>query len=837
MRIAIDMQGAQTPFSRHRGVGRYTLNLARAMALHPRGHDIVLALNGAFAGSIEDIRNQFSGLVQRKDIRTWQQHYDCQAASPQNAGRGLAAKLTREAFLHSFDADIIFSTNLQEGLFDPAPTSVGLLQGRARFWTTLHDLIPLRFSEHYLSNPMVKAWYEEKIEFAKQSDFILTDSTHSKNDICELLGVSPDRTGVVYPAIDRQKFTPLNLSPAEADAVLTRLNLAPAFILYTGGNDRHKNLDRLYEAYARLPRSLRERHKLVMVGKELLNEVDAQREKTERLGIGDDVVFAGFVGDDDLIRLYNLCSLFVFPSIYEGFGLPALEALACGAPVIAANASSLPEVVGLDEALFDPYDTGDISARMEQALTDGDFRERLAAHAQQQAAKFSWASSATALFDLLERNAKPAERTGPEGGLEQVISGLARSELAGSLDDDELTSIAASLEETFPPSNRARRLFIDVSALVITEDHTGIQRVTRAISQQLHLHPHPGLQTCLVYTRPDCPEHYVAGRLIDSIEGNAPCSTESPAVSFYAGDILLFLDLHPRVAITHGERIGKLRHKGVGVYHVVYDLIPSLHPQYFWPELCDEFELWLKTVSQSDGVMCISQSVAREFDAWLGADKDRRKSGFHIDWFHLGADIEQSAPSRGLPEDAQAMLAKLAASKTFLMVGTVEPRKGHAQALDAFEALWREGLDVKLVIVGKLGWGMEPFAQRVNDHAQLGERLFWLASASDEYLEKLYANSACLLAASEAEGFGLPLIEAARHHVPILARDIPVFREVAADFASYFPGDSAASLARAVREWLRQDALGQAAQSSGLPWLTWKESAQSLVEKLLILDR
>jgi len=172
------------------------------------------------------------------------------------------------------------------------------------------------------------------------------------------------------------------------------------------------------------------------------------------------------------------------------------------------------------------------------------------------------------------------------------------------------------------------------------------------------------------------------------------------------------------------------------------------------------------------------------------------------------------------------------------MVGTIEPRKGHLQALSAFEQLWRDGSEARLVIVGKEGWTGLPDNQRrtiphlmnrLRHHPELGKRLFWLSGISDEYLERLYAAANCLLAPSEGEGFGLPLIEAAQCGLPILARDLPVFREVAREHACYFSGLAAADLAQALKAWLELDAKGQAPSSRNIEWSTWERNARELV--------
>jgi hypothetical protein len=186
-----------------------------------------------------------------------------------------------------------------------------------------------------------------------------------------------------------------------------------------------------------------------------------------------------------------------------------------------------------------------------------------------------------------------------------------------------------------------------------------------------------------------------------------------------------------------------------------------------------------------------------------------------------------------VPSDANIGLKALSTRPSFLSVGTIEPRKGQDQILAAFEQLWREGADVNLTFAGKQGWHMEEFNAHVHRHPELGKRLFWLEAISDEYLEKVYAASTCFLAASEGEGFGLPLVEAARHRLPIIARDIPVFQEVAGVNAYYFSGRSPQTLADEVKQWLSLYKAGTYPKSDDMSWLTWRESTQQLLQVLL----
>ena len=163
------------------------------------------------------------------------------------------------------------------------------------------------------------------------------------------------------------------------------------------------------------------------------------------------------------------------------------------------------------------------------------------------------------------------------------------------------------------------------------------------------------------------------------------------------------------------------------------------------------------------------------------------------------------------------------------MVGTLEPRKNHQLILDVFDQLLLDKQDINLVIVGKAGWLIDELVDEITEHSEFGQRLFWLDSISDEFLDKIYAACSCLVAASEGEGFGLPLIEASQHQLPIIARDISVFREVAGEFATYFSGLDDAALALCINDWLELHSQGKILDSENMPRLTWRESTEVLL--------
>ena len=401
--------------------------------------------------------------------------------------------------------------------------------------------------------------------------------------------------------------------------------------------------------------------------------------------------------------------------------------------------------------------------------------------------------------------------------------------LGGGVSDAALRASAQAVGANHLPPG-PRQLFVDISAMVQTDLKTGIQRVVRSILMALIQQPPAGYRIEPVYSpgRGE-PYRYARAYMQDMLQAPFDIADDAP-LDTRAGDLFLGLDLMMHGTQQNRAQIERMRERGVQIYFVVYDILPVLRPDVFPFGAEPDFAAWLVTIAElSDGLLCISRAVADEVRGWLLARGPlQRATPLRIGYFHLGADIDASNPSTGLPDDAEQILAQVASQPTLLMVGTLEPRKGHAQALAAFDLLWRQGVQANLVVVGKHGWMVDQVAKDLRAHPEHGKQLLWLSGLSDEMLLKLYHAAAGLLVASEGEGFGLPLIEAAQHGLPIVARDLPVFREVAGEHATYFSGLTAEDLAATMRAWLEILQKNKAPQSAGMPWLTWEQSAQAL---------
>ena len=234
------------------------------------------------------------------------------------------------------------------------------------------------------------------------------------------------------------------------------------------------------------------------------------------------------------------------------------------------------------------------------------------------------------------------------------------------------------------------------------------------------------------------------------------------------------------------------------------------------------FTPWFeKVLLQCDAIVCISQSVAQDLVAYVREQHLATPTNMRIGWWPLGADFHasaQEAPSKAVERIASAP------GPFFMSVGTLEPRKAYPIALDAFERLWSEGCEMRYVIVGRPGWNTRALQRRIRGHREFGRRLFWLDNASDADLSHLYPRARALIFPSFVEGFGMPLIEAAHHGAPVIASDIPVFREVGGDGAVYFDVLDAQALAERVRE-----ALFETREIRAPTTTTWRQSAAQLV--------
>jgi glycosyltransferase involved in cell wall biosynthesis len=335
MRIALDGMPLAAPLT---GVGHYTAELARNLA--------VVAPSDSFT-FIEP-----RGLLKK---RWW--------------SLGLPLHLLRNSF------DLFHGTNYEIPLWSRRPTVL-----------TIHDLSLLKHSEVHEERLVQRARWRLPL-MAKSASRIITPSNSVKTEVCEAFAVDPDKVAVT-PEAPRSAF-----KRRKDPELLKRLGIDDDFILFVGTIEPRKNLRRLVDAYDEVLRTTSLSPKLVIAGGQgwLMDDFAAS---IKQKGLEQRVCLTGYLQDEDLCTLYSSCAVFVYPSLYEGFGLPPLEAMACGAPVITSRIPSLMETVGSAARLVDPNDTGDLARALIEMLSHDHVRQHYAELASNHVKKFSWEQTA-----------------------------------------------------------------------------------------------------------------------------------------------------------------------------------------------------------------------------------------------------------------------------------------------------------------------------------------------------------------------------------------------------------------------------------------------------------
>ncbi len=377
-----------------------------------------------------------------------------------------------------------------------------------------------------------------------------------------------------------------------------------------------------------------------------------------------------------------------------------------------------------------------------------------------------------------------------------------------------------------------KQLLLDLSQVYFHDDGTGIQRVIHHIRQEIPALLSDAYLLMPVYATQEKSYHYTAKF---GPEHPHLIELDEQPVTVRQGDIFLGLDLGAHLFPMIEETLLSYRKQGVSINFVIYDIIPLLYPHYTTEGIALHFKHWIDgLVTCADRLICISQSVAGDVQEYLASHYKNKDYLPEITTFRLGADLGNNQHLPPMREEVQSILQILKDKDTFLMVGTLEPRKGQEQVLDAFDLLWEEDADITLLFVGKEGWKTEKLTERIKNHPYLNSRLFWLQDANDQELIESYKASTCFIMASYAEGFGLPIIEAAYYGVPIIARDIPVFREIAQEHAYYFNSIEADAIKEALNTWLSLYRADTYPRSDNIQQLRWRESTQQLLKCLEI---
>jgi glycosyltransferase involved in cell wall biosynthesis/SAM-dependent methyltransferase len=713
---------------------------------------------------------------------------------------------------------------------------------RALYGSHGYSVVKERYDVRDLDSVIMK--YPANLGIIQSAEGLIVHSEHARNLADKWYG---------HNFAENWKVIPLLREPAaswDRDKVRADLDLdKEAFVVCSFGLlSPLKFSHRILEAWLH-SRLARDAHcVLIFVGESPSGEYDARLRATIATSTLDEQVYiTGWVDPETYQKYLVAADLAVqLRSFSRGETSAAvLDCMSYGLPTI-VNAHGSAAELSSDSVWMLPDDFNDtqLIEAMEVLWLESNSRHALGQHAAQTIVTTNAPKACAAYYAeaIEEFHARAA------ASYQTIIKMLDNGD-AQATTDAQCRITALQVTRALSSKRPQKLLLLDVTATFLADLRTGIERVARALLVAILQAPPAGYRVEPVYLSDGGGHwHYrYARRYTLELLGCTPYGLVDEIVLPQSGDCLVGLDLASRRVVS-ADRAGlfdELRDAGVKIFFMVYDLLPVQMPEVFPPGADISHERWLNVVSRFDGAICGSKTVADELALWVEHNGHRRrKSPLAIRWSHYGSDLRNSAPTLGIPSDATQRLQRLGKRPSFLMTGTIEPRKGHAQVIEAFTRLWREGHDINLVIVGNEGWRGLPEAMRrtiptivrtIRSHDEFDKRLFWLEGISDEYLDKVYALSTCMIAASLGEGFGLPLIEAARHRLPIIARDIPVFREVALEYAQYFSGNDPKDIANAVVTWLQAFECGTQPNSDDMPWLTWEQSAERLL-KIVVND-
>ena len=373
-----------------------------------------------------------------------------------------------------------------------------------------------------------------------------------------------------------------------------------------------------------------------------------------------------------------------------------------------------------------------------------------------------------------------------------------------------------------------QQIFIDVTHLFHVGLKTGIQRVVLTMYEELKVQARGEFRiSTIALSSDDGMWHF---RYCDLQNGQISKEIVVPL----AGDIFLGLDLNAQViAPIKAGLFTDWKKRQVKIVFTVHDILPITNPQWFPDFVPKAHEEWLAAIIEAgDHILSVSQTTQNSVIDWANS-KQIDLTTKHFSWFHHGADFDRHKVFDAANDEDYDILAKIKENTAFLHVSTIEPRKGHWAALDAFDRIWENNYNVALVFVGARGWMCDRVVSRIRNHPYYNKRLFWLSGISDSYLNKVYENADCLLHPSEGEGFGLSLIEGANKGLSLIVRDIPIFREVAGDNAIYFKSDQ--HLPEVLEDWLVNifPKVKKTSEQAVISVNRWSDSAREVYSSLM----
>lgn len=381
MNIVIDVLAILGPDSKNRGIGNYATNQFRELLSQDKENCYFL-LNFYEDTSLKDIL-MYGDNVSEHYFYTGPNHF----LSKDPGYRDIMGALILN-FIKEHSIDIYYITSPFEGVIGYKKEWFSDI----RYIATVYDIIPYVYQERYLPDKGSVDWYMSCVDTLRGAEKLLAISQSVKDDLAEHLAFDKDKIDVIYSGVD-SRFRKFDLEEQEKDAIKKKFGIRDKFIMCTGGDDDRKNMAGLIEAYSMLPQALQEEYQLVLVCKLIPAAVKRYSDVIKKHNVERGVVLTNFVTDKELVELYNMAEIQAFVSICEGFGLPVVEAMACGVPVLTSNNSSLGEIAQGAAVLVNPFDIKDISRGLQQIL-EQENREKLIQRGYERIERFTWEKTA-----------------------------------------------------------------------------------------------------------------------------------------------------------------------------------------------------------------------------------------------------------------------------------------------------------------------------------------------------------------------------------------------------------------------------------------------------------
>ena len=733
--VVYDLTGTQSPDHRNRGIGRYVAQLATAL------QEVAPDRIGAFA------------------------------ANPDLALPSGVEPLVAGGKLLPSD-EVVVGPDSVVHVASPYELSVPVRRlwpeaaerAGAALVVTLYDLIPEVLAGPYLADPDFRERYRARHELVRAADAVLAISESTAGDGIEHLGLDPARVHVVGAGVSTP-FLPPVTPGTDAGPLLD--GRRGRFVLYTGGADPRKNVEGLLTAWSRLAPAVREDRQLVIVCGLTPLERNHLEVEAARAGVADEILLPGFVADDRLAALYRACDLFVFPSRYEGYGLPVAEALACGAPVVAADRSCLPELVA-PQGLFDPDDPADMARVITAALDDGPTRAALLAHTG--TAPRTWADVARATAavydDLIARRADRLLLV-PLANPLTAVAGTGESARPSG-------SPTVTVRNPLGPTAGGPVLYDLSGAQNVQYQGRGIPRYVAELAAALTAVTPDRIGALLV--NPDLP-------LPAGVEGSLPGGKllRADEVAFGPDSVVHVPSPYELSVPLRRLWPEAAERAGAALVVTLHDLIPEVLADDYLadPGLRQRYRARHGLVRSADAVIAVSAATARDGIERLGLDPGR----VHI----VGEGV-----SAIFAADGPAPVLDGLRGRFVLYTAAPDPRKNVEGLLAAWalvEPSARRGR--QLVIVCRLSEPERNHFEVLAEQAGIRDEVLLPGFVDDDTLAALYRACDLFVFPSRYEGYGLPIAEALACGAPVVAANRSSLPELVAPQGLFDPDDPA----------------------------------------------